>query len=109
MFDDHGATPGVARGVEYTLDFDAGTASVAFQYLGTAQSAYEGSFRRGADGESVIGWGYVPTDPRVLTEINAAGADVLDVAFVDAGPSYRSIKVPLSQLDVGVLRATTAK
>ncbi len=109
LFDDHGATPGVARGVEYTIDLAAGTAAVVFQFSGVAQSQYEGSFRRYPDGESVIGWGYVATDPRVVTEINAAGEDVLDITFGGGSPSYRAVKVPLSQLDIGVLRATTAK
>lgn len=108
VFDDHGATPGVARGAEYAIDHQANTATLAFQFLGTAQSQYEGSFRRYADGDSVISWGYIPTDSRILTEIDANGADVFDVAF--AGQvSYRAVKVPLSQLDVGMLRARTAQ
>jgi Arylsulfotransferase (ASST) len=108
LFDDHGATAGVARGVEYAIDHEANTATFAFQSLGIAQSQAEGSFRRYADGESVISWGHSPTDPRVITEINADGEDVLDVTF-SGQVSYRAIKVPLSQLDIGVLRATTAK
>lgn len=109
LFDDHGATAGVARGVEYAIDKQAGTASVAFQFLGIGQSSYEGSFRRYADGESVVGWGYVAMDPRVVTEVNATGNDVLDIAFSGGQPSYRAVKVPLSQLDIGVLRTTTAR
>jgi hypothetical protein len=109
MFDDHGAGPGVARGVEYALDLDANTATVRWQFLGTAQSLYEGSFRRYSDGESVIGWGYIPTDPRVVTELDADGNDVLDIAFAGANQSYRAVKVPLSQFDIGVLRATAAQ
>lgn len=108
VFDDHGATTGVARGVEYTIDHQANVATVAFQYVGSAQSQYEGSFRRYPDGESVISWGSIPTDSRILTEINANGQDVLDVAF-DNQVSYRAVKVPLSQLDIGLLRARTAK
>ncbi len=108
LFDDHGAAPGVARGVEYAVDPQAGTAIVAFQYLGTAQSQYEGSFRRYPDGHSVIGWGYVPSDPRVFTEVDSQGNDVLDVVLAGA-PSYRAVKVPLSYLDLAVLRTTTAK
>jgi hypothetical protein len=108
LFDDHGATAGVARGVEYALDHTAGTATFVLQFLGSGQSGYEGSFRRYADGHSVIGWGYVAMDPRILTEVDTNGNDVLDIAFT-GGPSYRSIKVPLSQLDIGVLRSTTAK
>ncbi len=108
LFDDHGVASGVARAVEYTVDFDAETATVAFEFLGTAQSKYEGSFRRYADGESVIGWGYIPTDARVMTEINAAGQDVLDISL-GGQASYRAVKVPISELDIGLLRATTAQ
>ncbi len=108
VFDDHGATAGSARGVEYAVNHQANVATMAFQYLGSGQSQYEGSFRRYADGESVISWGFVANDPRILTEINAAGQDVFDVAF-DGEVSYRAVKVPLSQLDVGMLRARTAK
>ncbi|HEY1957041.1 MAG TPA: aryl-sulfate sulfotransferase [Polyangiaceae bacterium] len=107
MFDDHGApgAVGVARGVEYALDFGAKTATVAWQYLGTGKSQYEGSFRRYADGHDVIGWGYVPNDPRIVTEVSDDGTDVLDVAS-SGGASYRAVKVPLTQLDVNVLRKT---
>ena len=109
LFDDHGAAAGVARGVEYAIDFDTSTATVAFQFLGIGQSQYEGSFRRYPDGESVVGWGYVPADSRVVTEVSSSGQDMLDIAFSGGQPSYRAVKVPLSQLDIRVLRATTAK
>ncbi len=110
VFDDHGAPSGtgVARGVEYALDHTAETATFVWQSTGSGQSQYEGSFRRYADGHSVIGWGYVPGDPRVATEVDANGNAVLDIALTN-GPSYRAVKVPLSQLDIGVLRNTTAK
>ncbi len=110
LFDDHGrfADAGVARGVEYALDPDAGTATVAFQFLGTAESNREGSFRRYSDGENVIGWGYIATDPRIVTEVDSTGRDVLDVAF-GGTESYRAIKVPVSELDIALLRSTTAK
>lgn len=109
LFDDHGASPGLARGVEYTLDHTANTASLVFEFLGTAQSEAEGSFRRYADGHSVIGWGFVSSNATVLTEIDANGVDVFDVAFSPSGnQSYRAVKVPLSQLDVTMLRATAA-
>jgi len=108
LFDDHGATPGVARGVEYAIDLQTNRATVAFQFLGTAQSEYEGSFRRYTDGDSVIDWGYIPTDSRILTEVDANGVDVFDVSF-GGQVSYRAVKVPLSQLDIGLLRERTAQ
>jgi hypothetical protein len=108
MFDDHGAKPGqgIARGVEYSLDHTAGIATFVWQHAGAAQSFAEGSFRRYPDGHSVIGWGTLLAPPLlILTEVDAAGNDVLDIASKN-GPSYRSIKVPLSQLNIDVLRTT---
>jgi hypothetical protein len=109
LFDDHGATSGVARGVEYALDLGAHTASVAFQFLGTTRSQYQGSFRRYGDGESVIGWGAAWPDPRVFTEVDANGNDVLDVSFAPLTSSYRAVKVPLTALDLTTMRQTAAK
>jgi hypothetical protein len=108
LFDDHGAKPGVARAVEYTIDHVAHTATMVFHFDGTAQAQYEGSFRRYADGHSVIGWGYVPNDPRVVTELDESGTDIFDVTFT-GGASYRAVKVPLSQLDIALLRATVGQ
>jgi hypothetical protein len=109
LFDDHSEGTGVARGVEYAIDHEAGVATPVFQYLGTAASGFEGGFRRYDDGESVIAWGHVPNDPRILTEIDADGHDVFDIAFADAEVNYRAIKVPLTQFNLPTLRATTAK
>jgi len=111
MFDDHGAVvgSGVARGVEYALDADAGTATIAFEFLGIQQSQYMGSFRRYADGESVIGWGNATPDPRAVTEMNASGADVLDIAFPGGNTTYRAIKVPIAQLDAMTLRTAAGQ
>jgi hypothetical protein len=109
LFDDHGAGSGVARGVEYAVDLDTNVATVAWQFLGIAASAFEGSFRRYADGESVIAWGYNTMDPRVVTEVNAQGDDVLDISFTTNTSTYRAVKVALSQLDVNLLRSTVAQ
>jgi len=109
LFDDHGAAPGVARGMEYAIDHDAGIATPVFQFLGTAASLYEGSFRRYDDGESVVGWGYVPTDARFLTEVDAQGNDVFDLTFSTSEVTYRAVKVPLTQLDIGLLRSTSGE
>jgi Arylsulfotransferase (ASST) len=107
MFDDHGASPGYGRGVEYAVDLSNGTASVVWQYLGTAQSQLEGSCRRYADGETVIGWGGDLTDPRTMTEVDPNGDDVLDLTVT--GISYRAVKVSLTQLDIGLLRANAGQ
>lgn len=107
VFDDHGevAGAGVARGIEYALDHTANTATIAWEYDGTTQSAYMGSFRRYSDGENVIGWGGTP-DWRALTEITPDGGDVLDIYFAKGNSSYRSVKVPITQLDIDVMRAS---
>lgn len=117
LFDDHGADGGtsssVARGIELALDHDAGTAQIVWQFLGSAESQYMGSFRRYADGDSVIGWGYVPGVARILTETDGSGNDLLDIQFNLPVPtdavSYRAVKVAPSQLDIATLRATTAR
>jgi Arylsulfotransferase (ASST) len=109
LFDDHTTGGGVARGVEYAIDHTSGTATVAWQFLGIGASRYEGSFRRYDDGASVIGWGYVANDPRVVTEVNASGQDVLDIALPGMQQSYRAVKVSPSQLDLNVLRKTAAQ
>jgi hypothetical protein len=111
LFDDHSAAaavPGVARGVEYALDLSAGTASVVWQYQGTASSAFLGSFRRYADGTNLIGWGaYTGTANLVFTEVDAAGHDLLDMLFASRGNwSYRAEKVPIGSFDIDVLRGT---
>ncbi len=110
LFDDHGIAPGVARGIEYSIDHTTNVATPVFQFLGTAASTREGGFRRYDDGESVVCWGNVPTDLRFLTEVDAAGNDVFDLSYTDTtNVAYRAIKVPLSQFDIALLRANTAK
>jgi hypothetical protein len=108
LFDDHGATTGFARAVEYAIDHDTGTASVVWEFLGSAESEAEGSFRRYPDGHSVIGWGALVSNPRALTEVDASGSDVLDVSL-PSQVSYRAIKVPPSALDIDLLRATAGR
>jgi hypothetical protein len=111
LFDDHSAAaavPGVARGVEYALDLGAGTAHVVWQYQGSANSAFLGSFRRYADGTNLIGWGaYNGSANLVFSEVDATGHDLLDMLFVSRGNwSYRAEKVPIGTFDIDVLRAT---
>jgi hypothetical protein len=104
LFDDHTAMSGAARGVEYALDFEEATATPMWQYSGAAASAAMGSFRRYADGSSLVGWGLGGT--RVLSEVDASGNLLLDVAFGAGDYSYRAVKVPLGAVDIGRLRAT---
>jgi hypothetical protein len=117
LFDDHGlyggSDRGVARGIELALDHDAGTARIVWEARGRSESQYMGSFRRYPDGHSVLGWGYIPGDPQILTEVDAQANDVLDISFeldvTFAALTYRAIKVPTTQLDHALLRAMTAR
>ena len=106
MFDNHGAGPdGVARGVRYALDIPGGRATFVSQLLGVAQSGYEGSYRRYDDGDQVISWGATANETRVVTEYDASGQVVLEMSM-PGEVSYRAVKVPPSQLDIHLLRAT---
>jgi hypothetical protein len=115
LFDDETFTGKPARAMVYEVTVKAGTdtecakagATVAWQRLGTAGSAYMGSFRISADGSRVIGWGVGGAASLVFTEVDANGDDLREFHFTDNDWSYRSIKVPLDQLDLGVMRSAT--
>jgi hypothetical protein len=112
LFDNEGIGFPPARGVEYALNFTTGTAARAFQYASPSGqvSFATGSFRRYSDGESVICWGVDSArDGAVLTEIDSAGHDVLDISFGAPSVSYRAVKVPPPRFDVDVLRRTAGQ
>lgn len=101
-----------ARGIEYSLNLTAKTAQPVFSFTSpdNAPSCCMGNFRRYSDGHSVIGWGFViPSNGRILTEIDPAGRSVLDVAFANGYASYRSVKVPSSRFDINILRLTAGR
>ncbi|HEY1691661.1 MAG TPA: arylsulfotransferase family protein [Polyangiaceae bacterium] len=104
LFDDATSTPGAARGVVYSYDVNAGTASFVWQYRGTVNSAAMGSFRVLSDGSRIIGWGEGGQPQLAFTEVDASGNDLLDFDFTDGDQSYRALKVPLTQLDIGLMR-----
>ncbi|MCL2449389.1 MAG: aryl-sulfate sulfotransferase, partial [Polyangiaceae bacterium] len=109
LFDDHSVGSNVvARGVEYAIDWDSATATLAWQFLGVHLSGSQGGFRRYADGESVVGWGYAGPDFRFFTEVDAYGNDVFDLSVTPYISSYRVVKVDPSVLDINLLRQTTA-
>ena len=112
VFDDHSGLQGPARGVEYAIDFDSGTARIAWSYPGLQNASAMGSFRRYPDGSNIIAWG-IPSDPTsfagAFTEVDDAGHDLLDVNFEQGDATYRAFKVPLAALDLGVLRATAGR
>ncbi len=104
LFDDETAMSGPARGVIYTYDVNAGTATFAWQYLGAVSSSAMGSFRVLPDGSRIIGWGEGNTSQLAFTEVDADGNDLLELHFTDGDESYRALKVPLTQLDLTLMR-----
>ncbi|MBV8951508.1 MAG: aryl-sulfate sulfotransferase [Actinobacteria bacterium] len=107
--EDPGASPKKpSRAVEYALDLTAKTAQPVFSFADPANlpSCCMGDFRRYPDGESVIGWGFVIFNGLMASEINAHGADVLDLSLPAGYASYRTVKVPPTTFDVDVLRRT---
>jgi hypothetical protein len=83
-------------------------ATVAWQYKGNMPCADMGSFRILPDGSHVVDWGASGGAPGVPTasEVSLAGEDILDIQADLGGvdQSYRTIKVPLSALDIGAMR-----
>ncbi len=114
VFDNQSFSPGPAQGVEFALNLTAGTAAPVFQFgqpLGKPSFA-TGNFRRYGDGDSVICWGFLAfggPNEQLFSEVNAAGEDVLDVAFGSGDPPYRAVKVPTTRFDVNVLRDNAGK
>ncbi|HEY5240027.1 MAG TPA: arylsulfotransferase family protein [Polyangiaceae bacterium] len=104
LFDDETGMAGPARGVIYTYDVNAGTATFAWQYLGAVSSSAMGSFRVLPDGSRIIGWGEGNTSQLGFTEVDANGNDLLELHFTDGDESYRALKVPLTQLDLTLMR-----
>jgi hypothetical protein len=106
LFDDQTAKPGIARGLVLTYDVDAGTSSIAWQYVGKASTNGMGSLTILSDGSRVIGWGLPAGDNPSFTEVNEQGADLLDVIFTDHDSSYRALKVPASAVSLETLRTS---
>jgi hypothetical protein len=109
MFDNesnHAGAP--ARGVEYALDLDAGTATLVWQYARPdgANSPAQGSTRRLADGSSVIGWGVFNDS---FVDLEPFGHVALAVKQMPQGYSYRVVKEPKASFDVAILRANAGK
>jgi hypothetical protein len=118
LFDDETYGKDPARAVLFDVVVGAGDggceagtpgATVAWQYEGEAQSGASGSFRISADGSRVIGWGLA--SEVVFTEVDEDGNDLLDLhsvnsAFRSPMQSYRAIKVPLTALDLSLMRAS---
>jgi hypothetical protein len=106
LYDDQSWNPSLAaRGVEYHVDTTSGIASLVWAYQSPdgLNSAATGSFRRLNGGsDNVIGWGVKANS--LFTEVDDRGRLMLAITF--ANISYRVVKVPTSQLDLALLRAT---
>jgi hypothetical protein len=117
VFDNNSFGSGPGQGVEFAIDFTTSTAHPVFRFENPAQirSSATGSFRRYPDGHSVACWGIAaatPGGPMIganFSEINAAGVDVLDMAFGTGDWAYRVVKVPPPRFDINVLRATAGQ
>jgi len=109
LFDDQTNQPASARGVIYAIDLGASTATFLWQANGTGNTVAMGSFRTYADGSRVVGWGISmgPSSP-VFSEVDANGVSILDVSLGAGNWAYRTVKVTLDELDIDLLRATTA-
>lgn len=105
IFDDQTDMPGPARAIVVSYDLTAQTASITWQFQGTETSDGVGSFRILPDGSRVVGWGLSLGSNPTFTEIDANGA-VLREVTLSGDFSFRAIKVPLSALDLGQMRAT---
>lgn len=98
----------VARGVEYHIDSATGTATLVWAYQSPdgRNSRATGSFRRLSGGsDNVVAWGFAFNSP-LFTEVDAQGRVLLSVTFSSGELSYRAVKVSVTALDHGFLRAT---
>jgi outer membrane protein assembly factor BamB len=89
LFDD-GAVPfhHPARALVLKIDETAGTATILQSYSVGIEVDYEGSVRRQANGNWLVGWGSVGR----FTEFDPSGQVQLDATF--GGNSYRAVRFP---------------
>jgi hypothetical protein len=100
------------RAVEYAIDPVAHTATFVWQRpidgpcsTPTCKSFGIGSVRRQPDGNTVIAWGGESSP--AFTEVDPAGAALLQVSLPIANLTYRVVKVPADALSLDELRATS--
>ena len=118
LYDDQTFTMGQARGVEYHVDLQQGTASLVWEYEAPPTpntphfAGATGSFRRYPDGDSLIGWGFMSGADFGLqgnagfTEVDASGNLLWQLSFPAGDELYRAIKVPITTFGLNVLRQT---
>lgn len=115
VFDDQSFNTAPAQAVEFSLNLTTSTAQPVFQFGSpmNLKSFATGGFRRYSDGHGVVCWGVTgfngPSPGGVLSEVDAAGNDVLDLAFADGDAAYRAVKAPPTAFDINVLSATAGQ
>lgn len=86
--------PQQSRAVEYALDLQAHTATMVWEYrhLPAIFNQFVGSAQRLANGNTLVGWGFVG----VATEVDASGRTVWEAKLNNGDQShfYRILKVP---------------
>ncbi len=105
LFDDQTGKPGPARALVLSYDVTSLSAQIIWSYVGAASVGSMGSLTILPDGSRVIGWGEIAGQNPAFTEVTEDGKDLLDFSFPDSDSSYRALKVPLSAVDLGTLRA----
>jgi hypothetical protein len=115
LYDDHtgvssaGGLPIAARGVEYSIDTRAGTATVDWSYSATnGQPAFAtGGFRRYLSGaDNLITWGFTSTKGSGFTEVDGEGNTLVRLTFPNGEFNYRTVKMPLDTVNINLLRKT---
>jgi Arylsulfotransferase (ASST)/Repeat of unknown function (DUF346) len=106
LYDDHsGQTTGNARGVQYAINVNAGTATLGFSYGNMPVANATGSFRRNAAGDdNIVGWGI--RSGSGFDEVDSGGGVRMTMRFPHGESEYRVVKVAPSALDVNLLRST---
>jgi Arylsulfotransferase (ASST) len=108
LYDDQTWDIGLAaRGVEYHIDTDAGTATLVWSYASPDghDAMATGSFRRLDGGnDNVIGWGVKANT--LFTEVDADSNVMLNVAFPAGVFAYRVQKVATTAINHSLLRTT---
>lgn len=102
-----GSQPLTSRGVEYQLDFDAGTATIlaTWPHPDGSFAGSQGSIQRLENGGTLIGWGTAGSEEHgggMVSEYDASGALVGTIYFPANHWNYRARKVPEDQLPLRI-------
>ena len=110
MFDNQTTKDGNARGLELKVNVAAKQASVVWQIQGAATGAAMGAMQTLADGVRLVTWGIIllGTPKLIMTETDATGAPIRDLTFLTNDIAYRVQKVPMSALNIDLLRGAIA-